>query len=166
MSRADRWLGATLVLMALAWLWLVYTDIPDAGTEWPGPRGFPVLLGIVLALLGSWLIALPEPQASEPRTHEPRTPGPVPPIPDPDFRRDLAVAGRVFALLVLCAFLLDRAGFLIATPLVIVLAMGGVLRMRRWLFIACFAAIFPLGCWVVFSALLGIPLPRGSWMAW
>jgi hypothetical protein len=156
MSRADRWLGATLVLMALAWLWLVSTEIPDAGTEWPGPRGFPVLLGIVLALLGSWLIAFPER----------RNPDPASPIPGSASRSDLAVAGAVFALLVLYAFLLDRAGFLIATPFVIVLAMGGVLRMRRWRFIACFAAIFPLGCWVVFNTVLGIPLPRGSWVAW
>jgi hypothetical protein len=80
--------------------------------------------------------------------------------PDIESGPELAVALATCALLVLFAFLLNRAGFLVAAPLVIVLAMAGVLRMRRWIFIACFAVAFPLGCWVVFNVLLGIPLPR------
>jgi len=154
-------LGAALVLIALAWLWLVSAQIPDTGTEWPGPRGFPVLLGVVLAVLGIVVAVQARMGRVAPRTDT------VPKADTPEVaRRDVGIALATCALLILFAFLLDRVGFLIATPLVVVLAMRGVLRMRRWVFIACFAVAVPLGCWVVFSALLGIPLPRGVWAAW
>lgn len=150
-------MGAALVVTALAWLWLVRVQIPDAGTEWPGPRGVPLLLGIVLLVLGVALVRLkPDPAHvgfSRTGAHGTRAPG-------TERGRELAAALATFGLLVLYAFLLDWAGFLIAAPLVIVLAMVGVLRMRRWLFIAGFAVAFPLGCWVIFHVMLGIPLPR------
>jgi hypothetical protein len=164
MSHADRWLGAALVASALAWLWLVSTQIPDAGTEWPGPRGFPQLLGILLALLGVWMMSaagtrIPDP-GSPTRDHGS-------PSPDPGSRaREIAVAGGTFGVLLLYAFLLEHAGFLVATPVVIVLAMAGLLRMRRWVPIVSLAAGVTLGCWVIFDTLLGSPLPRGSWIVW
>ena len=129
MSRVDRRLGATFVLVALAWLWLVDRHIPEVLTEGePGPRAVPFLLGIVLAILG--------------------------------------IALATFALLVVYAFLLDRAGFVISTVALMVAALAGVLRIRRWLFVAAFAATFSFGCWIVFNTLLGIPLPRGAWVTW
>jgi hypothetical protein len=156
MTRADRRLGAALVLMALGWLWLVQTEIPGSDAGWPGPRGFPVLLGIVLAALGAWMTAFPGRRPVDPGFK----------APDAESRRSAAVAAGTFGLLVLDAFLLERAGFLVATIGIITLAMTVVLRMRRWVFIAGFAVMFSLGCWVIFNALLGIPLPRGSWIAW
>jgi hypothetical protein len=155
MSHADRWLGTTLVLMAMAWLSMVHTLIPDAGAEWPGPRGFPLLLGVVLAVLGLILLVAPaRPNATPSR----RTPNPG--------SGETGVAAGTFALLILYAFLLERAGFLIATFIIIALTMTAVLRIRRWFFIGGFAAAFSVGCWLVFSMLLGIPLPRGVWIAW
>jgi hypothetical protein len=151
--------GAALVVTALAWLWLVYAQIPDAGAEWPGPRGVPLLLGIVLLVLGVALVRL-KPDPTYVASGFSRTDARGTRAPGTESGRELAVALATFGLLVLYAFLLDWAGFLIAAPLVIVLAMAGVLRMRRWLFIACFAVAFPLGCWVIFNVLLGIPLPR------
>ncbi|OFW00348.1 MAG: hypothetical protein A3I61_07095 [Acidobacteria bacterium RIFCSPLOWO2_02_FULL_68_18] len=149
MSRVDRRLGATFVLVALAWLWLVDRHIPEVLTEGePGPRAVPFLLGIVLAILG---IAL----ALEPG---PKGPGGT--------RRETGIALATFALLVVYAFLLDRAGFVISTVALMVAALAGVLRIRRWLFVAAFAATFSFGCWIVFNTLLGIPLPRGAWVTW
>lgn len=163
-------LGAALVLIALAWLWLVRTEIPDAGAGWPGPRGFPQLLGVVLAVLGVWMMAAGL-GGSAARVDE-RT--------RPTDTGELPVAAGTLGVLVLYAFLLERAGFLIATPLVIVLAMAGLLpfdaaqgtpsagrgvRLRRWLPIVSLAAGFTFGCWIIFEA-LGTPLPRGSWIGW
>lgn len=148
-------LGAALVLIALAWLWLVRTEIPDAGAGWPGPRGFPQLLGVVLAVLGVWMMAAGL-GGSAARVDE-RT--------RPTDTGELPVAAGTLGVLVLYAFLLERAGFLIATPLVIALAMAGLLRLRRWLPIVSLAAGFTFGCWIIFEA-LGTPLPRGSWIGW
>ena len=100
--------------------------------------------------------------------------GPEPGIPDPGSRlpapgarrREVAVAGGTFGLLMLYAFLLEQAGFLIATPLVIALTMIGMLRMRAWAPILSIAVGFTLGCWAIFDALLGTPLPRGVWVPW
>jgi hypothetical protein len=154
-SQVDRRLGATLVLIALAWLWLVYTEIPAAGTEWPGPRGFPLLLGVVLAFLGALMALAPQTANRELGS----------PIPDPGSRRgDIAIG--IFALLILYAYLLERAGFLAATLIIIALTMVAVLRIRQRTFIVGFAAAVSVGCWVVFDLLLGIPLPRGIWIAW
>jgi hypothetical protein len=79
-------------------------------------------------------------------------------------RREAALAGAVFGLLIFYAFLLERVGFLIATPVVMALAMVGPLRMRTWLVVALLAVGFTFGCWVIFDSLLGTPLPRGPWM--
>lgn len=170
MARVDRPLGVVLTFVALVWVWLVYTRIPDAGTEWPGPRGFPLLLGVILAILGVWMAVAappgPRPTAPEGRGTRPTHDDPGSLIPDPRSRhRELAVAGGTFGVLILYAFLLEHAGFLIATPLVIVLIMAGLLRLRRRLPILWLAAGFTLGCWLIFEA-LGTPLPRGSWIVW
>lgn len=147
-------LGGTLVLISAVWLWLVYAQIPDAGAEWPGPRGFPLLLGIGLAALGAWMMAFPEPSIPDPGSR----------IPDSGSRQGATIALATLAMLVVYAFLLDKAGFLIATAALMVAAMAGVLQIRRWLFIGAFSAAFSLGSWAVFSVLLGIPLPRGTWL--
>jgi len=154
MPRGDRWLGGGLVLAALGWVWLVQTQIPDPGTT-PGPRGFPRLFGVVLAALGGWIIAVPSLPAPAPERR-------------PDGRSDrheLAGAGGAFGVLVLYAFLLERTGFLIATPAIVVAAMVGLLRLRHWLSILSLAAGLTLGVWTIFEA-LGTPLPRGTWIGW
>jgi hypothetical protein len=163
MPRVDRRLGLALTLVALVWVWLAYTRIPDPGTEWPGPRGFPLLLGVLLAGLGVWMVVSAGPLRATRPTYAESTGSRVP---DPGSRRhELAVAAGTFGVLVLYAFLLEHAGFLIATPLVIVVTMAGLLRVRRWLPILSLAGGFTLGCWVTFEA-LGTPLPRGSWIVW
>jgi putative tricarboxylic transport membrane protein len=153
LDRLDRVLGLILVLVALAWLWLAFTYIPGpraAGET--GPRAFPVLLGVVLAGLGVALSFNPRPPAVE-------TVAPV-------TRREAAVAAGTIGVLVLYAFLLERVGFLVATPVAIALAMWGLVRVRSAVRIAALAIGFTVGCWAIFDALLGTPLPRGSWVLW
>ena len=165
LERLDRWLGPALTLLALAWLWLAYTYIPGARAEGePGPRAFPVLLGVLLAGLGIVMTgtALVSGRGHAGRVLSDAANETIPPI----ARREAAVAASTFGILILYAFLLDKVGFVIATPIVIVLAMCGPLRMRRWALILSLAAGFTLGCWLIFDGVLGTPLPRGSWVMW
>jgi hypothetical protein len=176
LDRIDRWLGPSLTLLALAWLWLVLTYIPGARAEGePGPRAFPILLGAMLAGLG---ISMAVMALISRRRHVGRvldhTVGRV--LSDPAdatvemiaplTRREATFAASTFGLLILYAFLLDKVGFVIATPVVMALTMCGLLRMRRWVLIVSLAVGFTLGCWAIFDALLGTPLPRGSWATW
>ena len=144
--------GLVLILVALVWLWLAFTYIPGPrGPGETGPRAFPVLLGVALAGLGV-AVAL--------------NPRPVVDAVAPFTRREALVAAGTIGVLVLYAFLLERVGFLIATPVAITLAMRGLVRERSGMRIAALAIGFTAGCWVIFGALLGTPLPRGSWVLW
>jgi putative tricarboxylic transport membrane protein len=150
--RLDRVLGIILLLVALAWLWLAFTYIPGPrGAGETGPRAFPVLLGVVLAGLGVAVSLNPRPAVEA-----------VAPV----TRREALVAAGTIGVLVLYAFLLERVGFLIATPVVIALVMWGLVRVRSGVRIVALAIGFTVGCWAIFDALLGTPLPRGSWVLW
>ena len=171
LDRLDRWLGPSLTVLALGWLWLVYEYIPGARMEGePGPRAFPVLLGIVLAGLGvvMTLQALASAglgraaEATRSPTRRERTAGTTP----SPTRRAAGLAAGTFGLLVLYAFLLDKIGFAAASPVVIALAMYCLVRVRSWVLLGSLAVGFTLGCWVIFDALLGTPLPSGSWVNW
>ncbi len=156
-------LGVVLTLLALIWLWLVNTQIPDVATDGePGPRALPMLLGIILAILG---VALALSRTAGPPAGEDGSssaePAPRTQADPPTARTALAT----FALLVAYAFLLGKIGFMSATAALMLAAMGGVLGMRRWVFMIVFAVAFAAGTWLVFSTLLGIPLPRDPWLA-
>ena len=153
LEKLDRVLGFVLLATALVWLWLASTYIPAARTQAEtGPRAFPLLLGVVLAGLGVTMSLLA-------RTTGRESVAPV-------TRSETVVVAGTIGVLVLYAFLLERVGFLIATPVAIALAMWGLARARRVRLIAGLAIGFTFGCWVIFNALLGTPLPRGSWVLW
>lgn len=158
LDRLDRWLGPSLTLLALVWLWLVYAYIPGARFEGePGPRAFPVLLGTVLAGLG--VVMMLQSLVSARRDREP---GETPSLGG----REVGLAAGTFGLLILYAFLLERIGFVSATPVVTALAMYGLAKVRRWVLLGSIAVGITFGCWVIFDVLLGTPLPRGSWVIW
>jgi putative tricarboxylic transport membrane protein len=141
-------LGALLCSVAVVWIWLVNTQIPDVAAEGePGPRAIPFLLGILLAILGL-VIALSRPE-EESSQRQPR-----------DWRAALTTV----ALLVVYAYALGTLGFISSTTLLMLAAMGGVLAMRRWVFMVLFSIAFAAGTWLVFNTVLGIPLPRDPWL--
>jgi putative tricarboxylic transport membrane protein len=159
LDRLDRWLGPCLMVLAVIWLALAYAYIPGARSEAePGPRAFPVLLGAALFVLGL-LITLSA-------IHAARLPGAAQDVVASVTRREAFLVGGTFALLVLYAFLLEIGGFVLSTPVVVILAMRVLLRRQPWLITVLLAAGITLVCWLVFVALLGAPLPRGTWRWW
>ena len=153
--RLDRWLGPCITLLALIWLALAYTYIPGArGEGEPGPRAFPIVLGGALAGLGMLITISAYKRKREPGTDTTK----------PATRREVNIVAGTFGLLMLYAFLLDKTGFLISTPIAIVLIMGGILRMRNWRFILLMAGSITLACWLFFAVLLEAPMPHGSWL--
>ena len=81
-------------------------------------------------------------------------------------RHEAFIVGGTFVLLVLYAFLLEKAGFLLSTPLVVVLAMRALLRRQSWTLTLLLAAGITISCWLIFVVLLEAPLPRGTWRWW
>jgi putative tricarboxylic transport membrane protein len=155
LDRLDRWLGPCLMLLAVVWLWLAYHYIPGARSEAePGPRAFPVLLGFILLGLGA-IVTVSAFLVSWQAQAKQELPAVV--------RREVFIAAGTFTLLMLYAFLLERAGFVVSTLLMIVLAMRGLLRGQSWRLTLAIASGTTLSCWLLFVVLLEAPLPRGSW---
>lgn len=153
--RSDRWLGPVIALVALIWLALVYLYIPGARSEVePGPRGFPILLGVSLLGIGVLMTVSGFARRRDAEAGESK----------PVTRREATVVAGTFGLLVLYAFLMEKTGFVISTPVVVLLAMYGLLRMRNWRFMLAMAAGITGTCWFLFVKVLGAPMPQGSWL--
>lgn len=151
----DRWLGPCLVVLAIIWLWLAFNFIPGARAEGePGPRAFPVLLGALLIGLGV-MMAASAVRARRRGAAEERI--------EAVSGREAAIVAGTFGVLMLYAFLLEKLGFVFATPIIILLAMRGILRIRAWLPGFLMAGGVTLVCWLIFVKLLEAPLPRGTW---
>lgn len=159
--RSDRWLGPLLSVLSLGWLLLAYLYIPASNTPGePGPRAFPNVLGYALLTFGLMMTVsgFARRRDAAPTEAAADANGATSPV-----KHELRIVLGTFGLLVLYAFLMEKTGFLVSTPIVLVLGMAGILRMRRWRFIALMSIGTTLVCWIVFSLLLRVPLPRGSW---
>ena len=156
LDRLDRWLGPCLMALALIWLGLAYAYIPGArGEGEPGPRAFPILLGAVLAGLGAMVTAAAFGTGRREAAGEQRIAAVS--------GREAAIVAGIFGVLMLYAFLLERLGFVVATPIIILATMRGILRIRTWTINCLLAGGVTFACWLIFAKLLEAPLPRGSW---
>jgi energy-converting hydrogenase Eha subunit E len=154
-SVVDRWLGAILMAVAAIWCGLVQTTISAERMEGaPGPRAFPMLLGEILFALGALLVVL---SLIGPRVDKP--------LGEPVLRDEVAIVAGGVAVFVLYGFLMDKIGFLLATPIVVVLALRAVLGVRGWLRIGVVAIALTVGCDLVFGDLLQANLPHGAWVS-
>lgn len=157
--RSDRYLGLLLSALSLGWLWLAYLYIPASSTPGePGPRAFPIVLGCALLLLGLAMTVSGFARRGKVAAAKPAADTDASPL-----KHELRIVLGTFGLLMLYAFLMEKTGFLVSTPIVLVLALAGLLRMRRWTFIALMSGGTTLVCWLVFVVLLRVPLPHGSW---
>ncbi len=156
--RSDRYLGPFLGVLSLGWLWLTYLYIPGSTAPGePGPRAFPIVLGCALLMLGLAMTVSGFAHGREASAGSTDADSESSPL-----KHELRIVLGTFGLLLLYAFLMEKTGFLVSTPIVLVLALAGVLRMRRWTFIALMAVGTTFVCWLVFVVLLRVPLPRGS----
>jgi len=152
-------LACTLVLVAGVWTWLVIDTIPPGfGDGEIGARAFPLVLGIMLATLSA-LLLLRLVLAKQVRAGVPADSGQsmVPPI---RWLHALLILSEI----ILYGVLLEKIGFVLSTPLIILLVMILNLRVRsiRKLFGMAFG--LTVGCWLVFEKLFGIYMANGTWI--
>lgn len=154
----DTILSSLLLVLAGVWIWLVATTIPGGwGHGDIGPRAFPLSFGIALAVLSGGLFLrsiLTRADARNAATDDAEPPQKIYWIP----------AVLVLVQISLYGFLMQTVGFVIATPIIILMIMLINLRERSIKKILAMALGITLGCWVVFEKLLGIYLANGTWI--
>jgi putative tricarboxylic transport membrane protein len=138
---SDRLFGGIAFLLALAFI-AGATQIEAALIfDSLGPRAFPILIGVILAISSCYLILRPDPE--------------------PDWPAPRRVVEILFALVVMLAygFLLEPLGFVIATAVAAALLSW---RLGAPLATAGLSGIgISVGIYVVFHLILGLSLARG-----
>jgi Tripartite tricarboxylate transporter TctB family len=144
-----------IVVAALgAWLlYLSHTELAFRGENHePGPGYLPVLLTIGLIALG---LALAAAWIFGPRARS----GDAPALSlEP---RGMARAGLVWLALVVCAFLIEPLGFLVAGEVLVVLVIVVIERMRSIPSIVALLLV-PPAMYLLFATLLEVQLPEGT----
>ncbi|MEO8304330.1 MAG: tripartite tricarboxylate transporter TctB family protein [Betaproteobacteria bacterium] len=138
---SDRILGAACVVLAAGMAWAAKDYAAPISYEPVGPRAFPLLLAMLMATGGVWLVVRPGPHDSGLRLAQFRTLG--------------LTVGAVFAY----AFLFEFLGFTIATTVMAVpvgMAFGGSWKQAL-------AGGLGLGVvlYLMFDKLLDVVLPTG-----
>jgi hypothetical protein len=159
--RSHRFFGPLLSVFSAAWLWLTFQYIPASNIPGePGPQAFPIVLGGALLLLGLSITASDFVRKGD---TAPVQTNAADDAKSKASKRELRIVLGTVGLLMLYAFLMERVGFLVSTPIVLVLTLAVLLQIRSWVFIAMMSVGTTLVCWLVFVLLLRVPLPRGSW---
>lgn len=159
--RSHRFLGPLLSVFSVGWLWLTFQYIPSSNTPGePGPQAFPIVLGCALLLLG---LSITVSDFARKKAAAPTKTDAQSDVNAEAKKHELRIVLGTFGLLMLYAFLMEKTGFLVSTPIVLALTLGGLLRIRRWAFIVKMSVGTTLVCWLVFVVLLRVPLPGGSW---
>ena len=157
--RASFWAGRSEIglagmLLALGACVLVETsriEVP-ANANAIGPRFFPTVVGVLLVLVGSWLVV------DVVRGGH----GAMEAAEDIDLSRtsDWRTLGLLSAVFLGHAALLDALGFAIAGTLLF-FGVGAALGSRRWARDAGISILLATGVYVFFGRFLGVGLPAG-----
>ncbi len=138
---SDRIFGGIGLMLALLYIWRA-SIIPDSFmTDAVGPRTFPYVIAVILALSSIWFLLKPDPEPEWPRAGR------------------LAEIG--FAALVMLAYaqLLPEIGFVIATAFAaayLTWRLGSTLLQSVLIGVST-----SLGIYVIFHLVLGLSLARG-----
>ena len=146
-------LGIVVAVLGAWLLYLSHTELAFRGENHePGPGYLPVLLtigliGLGLALTAAWLFG--------PRARS----GDAPTLSlEP---RGMARAGLVWLALVVCAFLIEPLGFLVAGEVLVILVIVVIERMRSIPSIVALLLV-PPAMYLLFATLLEVQLPEGT----
>ncbi|MDB5810484.1 MAG: tctB6 [Betaproteobacteria bacterium] len=145
----DRIIGAAALLLAAVYLYAT-SQIPTLEIGDPlGPKAFPVLLGI--ALIGAAIFLFIETLKAEPGPADAASPG---------SRRHWWLLGGVVVWTALYFALFDKAGYLLAT-VVYLLVMMAVFNKGKWVANVLTTVLWAVGSYVLFVKILGVQLPVG-----
>lgn len=138
---SDRILGAACVVLAAAMAWAAQDYVAPISYEPVGPRAFPLLLALLLALGGGWLLLKPSGQAANLRA------------------APLAALGVVVLAVFGYSVVFQTLGFVLATAIMTVpvgIAFGG-----SWTRSAVLGISMGLLLFVLFDKVLDVVLPTG-----
>ena len=151
-------IGFILLILSIAWTWLVIDTIPSGFGEGDiGPRAFPLMFGLCLGGLSLLLLLKSAWNGSESETEGTLS------------GEHQLVINWVPAVLLLIeisayGYLLKTVGFVIATPVVVLFVMAVNLRVRSVRMLLGMSLGITLVCWLIFEKALGIYLANGSWI--
>lgn len=157
----DMIFGCLMLGFGLIWTWLVWSTIPPAfDSTSVGPRAFPLGFGFILIGLSIVLLVHSAARDNDNSGLD------VPAEADTPLIRRIRWGAMALVLIETCAygFLLEKIGFLLATPLVVLAVMVVNLRIRSLRLLAGMSIGLTLGCWLIFQKLMGIYLASGSWI--
>ena len=143
---SDRILGAVCVASAAAMAWFAQDYAPAFSYEPVGPRAFPRVLALLMAIAGLWLVFKPTQDGSAFRA------------------ADLKPIALCALTVVIYAALFQTLGFTIATTLMAVpvgMAFGGT-----WKQSLIGGLALGIGFYLLFDKLLDVVLPTGLLHTW
>lgn len=151
-------LGTLLLFLSGVWTWLVIDTIPAGFGEGDiGPRAFPLMFGLCLGLLSALLLLKAFRTKAVSETDR---------SPMEDFHDVIHWVPAALILIEISAYgyLLKTCGFVIATPVVVLVVMMVNLRIRSAKLLLGMSLGITLACWLIFEKALGIYLANGSWI--
>ncbi|HBT46815.1 MAG TPA: hypothetical protein DEA73_02880 [Peptococcaceae bacterium] len=146
-TRRDRVPAILLLAWSLLWIYLTWQIPPETIGHAPGPRFFPWILGIGLALLSLWLLLISSKSVEESRGGE------FNPF---DFK-GLVTLGLFYGYIWLIGLIGMRWATLVTMPVFLVFSFNH----RRPSRIVLFTLILAFATDFIFGNLLGMALPRG-----
>jgi putative tricarboxylic transport membrane protein len=158
-SKSDRLAGVILLLVAALWIAGAYWAIPDVVGEAGrvGPRGFPLAMGVMLAMLSALMIAgsfaAAEPSADG--NGERRVD-----------RAEIWALAATFGFLGGYVVLLAWFGFVIGTAVSSAAFLVFVLNKRSPALIAGMSLGLAFGIWLILGKAMGVYLPHGMIVDW
>lgn len=164
-QRRELIVGSILLAFAVAWTVTVYYTVPTGRGPSVGPRAFPLFLGGGLIFLSALMIISALRNAVAPGDDDGAGDG-EPPLPPIGLWPQLRIAGSVAAILMAYGWLMQNAGFVLATILVVSFTLWVVIGVRRPLLVIGMSLGITAGCWLAFGKLLGAYMPRGTWLTY
>jgi len=154
----DRLTAVVLLAVAVIWIAGVYWTVPPApGETQIGPRGFPLAMGYLLALLAVlMLVSGFVSSASAPDRR-----------PTAESHREAVRAEHwaviaTFGFVLVYVLALDLIGFVFATIVAVAAFLWFMLRVRSpWLLLGLPLGL-GFGIWFIMNQLMGVYLPHGS----